>query len=279
MMECTYCHKHVNEGTAFCDACGEELMTSHRSVSISELSSIVLPPIIERYFSATLEEELKNAYYVSQVKRIDNEGSWEHMQLYFDYIYLRLMYEQDKDRFLSQEYPKEVALTVLNAFKTQSIEQEVRVILQQRYGELYQQHQLPSEVIAHIPQIYDCSNRELYRRIKGRTIRQAIGRGIVSFVKLFFLLGVIGLGYIGYTLYTEVGLDGINQTVLLDALSTHQNAIMILAGIAVAWGIQKAWNVKRDTIKRELFQTNKVLKKQIRKEVKPLFRKVKRRKI
>ena len=277
-MECTFCHKHLNEGTEFCDACGEELMTTHSPLSISQLDTVILPPVIERYFTSEFEEELKNAYYVSQIKRNDTEDTWEHMQLYFDYIYLRLMYEQDKDRFLSEDYPKDVAFAVLNALKTKTIEQDVRVVLQQRYGVLYQKHQLPPEVIAHIPLVYQCKNRELYRRIKGRTIGQAIGKGISSFLKAFLILAFVAALYTSYTVYTEVGLDGINETVLIDAALAQINIVYILAGVAAAWGIQKGWNLKRDNIKKDLFQTNKTLKKQIRKDVKPLFRKVKRRK-
>lgn len=278
-MECTFCHKHLNEGTEFCDACGEELMTSHSPLSISQIDSIVLPPVVERYFDMTLEEELKNAYYVSQIKRADMDDTWEHIGLYFDYVYLRLMYEQDKERFLSEDYPKDVALTILSALKTQTIEQEVRVVLQQRYGELYQKQQLPPEAIAHIPRVYDCNDRELYHRIKGRSLGQAIGRGMVSFIKVFLVLALVGIAYLGYTLYTDVGIEGLNETVVINAVIARINELLILAGVAAAWGIQKGWNVKRDTIKKDLFQTNKILKKQIRKEVKPLFRKVKRRKI
>lgn len=277
-MECSFCHKHLNEGTEFCDACGEELMVSHSTLSVSQLDAVVLPPIIERRYPSEFEEELKKAYYLSQVKQEDSADSWDHIQAYFDFIYLRLMYEDDKDRFLESEYPKDIAYNILNALKTLTIEQETRVILQQRYGELYQTHQLPDHVAHHIPLIYDTAERDLYKRIKGRSWGQIIGHGLVGFLVATILFLVLGGGYIAYTIFAESGLQGITPTTMLDAVQNYLDYVVILLALAFAWGIQKGWNLKRVNIKKDLFQKNKVFKKQIRKEIKPLVRKVKRRK-
>lgn len=277
-MECVVCNKKVNEMSLFCDKCGAQLLEAKVQLTIANIDPMIQPYEFNNPYSEDLEEEIRKAYYVSLLKDLTPGSYAVNVDKYFDYLYLRLLFEEEKHRLLDNEYPKEVAMDILLSFTKSTINNTVKELFSHRFKEDYTEKRIPKQVIERVPIIYISKERKIQNIVIARTLGGLLRRGILSFILSVLLLSVLSAILVGYQLYTTLTLQGITLTVFTDYIQTNMIYAYVPVGIAFVWAIFKAFTHNRSDVVKHMFTKNKALKKQIKKEIKPLVRRVKKRK-
>jgi hypothetical protein len=275
-MECITCSKKLNEMTFVCDNCGTRQLENRVEVTKDNIDALIQPNDFNNRYTDAFEEEARKAYFLSSINKHIHGENRENMMKYFDYFFLRLMYEEDRILFLDDEYPIEDAKTVLTSLTRRKITKKTKAVLSNRFTQTYRSLKIPSFAIEKVPYIYITKHRNKKKILKGRDTSQIIVSVISSFIVTYvvssFVVGVI----LGITLIRQ-GIVNPNQTAIQRYLNENPIYLFIPVVIAVVYAVFKGATDKKVDILDSLFK-NKRLKKQVRKEIRPLLKKVRRRK-
>lgn len=167
-MECINCNKEVNKITLYCDNCGTKFLTPIDSWTIDHVDDMLVKAEFKDRYSFELEEDIKKAYYISLILKETKGIVSVATRSFFDYFFLRLLFEEDKNEFLDVDYDPQVAKEILTALRTGIITDHVKAVLKTKYDEDYRNQRVPYSIIKKVPQIYMLKDRKLNNIINGK---------------------------------------------------------------------------------------------------------------
>ena len=182
-MECRQCSKVLNEMTVICDRCGSQQKESKPTFTFRELDKLIIFKKVDEPYPTVLQEYLKRAFFLSNIRSEESNSTKKAIDKYLDYIYLRLMYEKDKNILLTNNYPVEKANAILSSLVTMKCTKEMKGYIKEEFLEVYDKKELPQEVISRIEDVFimDYNLKQIIPKNSTKLFQQ-----ILKEEKLFF---------------------------------------------------------------------------------------------
>lgn len=278
-MECIVCKKQVNEMSLFCDKCGAQLLETKVKLDLNNIDEMIKPVDYQERFDEEFEDEIRKAYYLSLVRDSVSGEQKKNLDKYFDYFFLRLIYEEEKEFFLSDEYPKSIAKEITTALQKRTINKKMMDIFRQKYGQDYINKNIPENFVSKVPNVYITKERNTSKLVKGRSLFSLLFGLVFRFVLTYVFTSILLAAYIYFfPLRGQLTGGGLDRYIIENYVQDKMMIFAAHAGIVFLWSfIKTARSGKVDMVKYS-FKKNRKLKKQINKEVKVLAKKIKKRK-
>ncbi len=228
-MKCNECFKELNEMTLYCDRCGAQVSKEKIKLNFAVIEKTVIPLQIESEYKIDQVEEIKKAYFLSNIKSDFKGFKRRYIEQYIDYVLLRVYYEKNKVLLTTNDYDKERALALLETFENRKPHPIVLEILKEEYGDDYENKVIPKSITDKIESIY-CTNFSLRLLSPSRFLTRILITTFFGVIKMAVVLGLVGaMLYIGLPMIMP-GFD------LLSILQGNQYVYLIIGCILLILG-------------------------------------------
>ena len=153
-MICHQCLKPLNEMSLYCDRCGVKLPTEKVQFNFDTIDRYLLHPEKENVYPADLIVDIKKAYYLSTIIQEEHADNQDLIEKYLSYVYLRILYERDKNYLLTEEYSIPKAKAILTSLVSCKINKDMLDYLEEEFPEEMLHQTIPKEVLRNIDKPY-----------------------------------------------------------------------------------------------------------------------------
>lgn len=190
-MKCSECLKELNEMTLYCDRCGAQVAKEKMKLSFEDVERNVVPLTIESTFKLDQVDEIKKAYFLSNIKQDFKGYKRRYINQYIDYVLLRVYYEKNKVLLTTSEFDIKKALAILETFELRKPTSTVFEILKEEYGEDYEIKVIPRSITDQIKNVY-CTNFNLRLLSPSRFGFKILFTTIVGIIRVSIFFAIIG---------------------------------------------------------------------------------------
>ena len=222
-MKCRECFKELNEMTLYCDRCGAQLSEEKISLTFKDIQKHILPIVIETSLSINQLDEIRIAYFLSNIRKDFRGFKKRYIEQYIDYVLLRTYYEKNKVLLTTEDFDKERALDLLLTFDKRKPQPLVFDILKEEYGDDYENKVIPKVIIDQVERIYD-TKFNIKILSPSRFIFKTTFTILLGFIKILLIIGATGC--IAYFALPIVSID-------FDLLHYVTSNTYIILGIGV----------------------------------------------
>lgn len=229
-MICHQCLKPLNDLSLYCDRCGVKLHTEKVEFEFDTLEKYILNPQKEISYPIDLVSDIKKAYYLTTIIEEENADNQTLIEEYLMYVYLRILYERDKNYLLTDQYSSPKAKAILNSLVNRKITKELKDYLEEEFPEEIEHQILPKEILKNIDKPYLTELN--IKKILPKTSKIAIWFCIIkSILMTTIVLIIIGAGL----LYLYFLPDGLTTSQMLDQTSQilQNNLLYVIGGVAL----------------------------------------------
>ena len=225
-MQCNECLKELNEMTIYCDRCGAQLSKEKMPLSFEIIEKNVLPIHLETPYGRSQMTEIKNAYFLSNIRKDFRGFKRKYIDQYIDYVLLKIYYLKNKAILTTNDYDPQKAIQLLHAFESKKISKEVYEILKEEYGDDYENRVIPKSITERVEKVYlheyNISNlsgakfavRTIISTLIG-AFKAAIILGAIGAILYFVLLQTSALNLLDIVLSTPIAMIGTGVLVLI----------------------------------------------------------------
>ncbi len=260
-MKCKECFKELNEMTAFCDRCGAQLTEERMELSFKIIQENIIPLEIETTYTKDHQEEIKNAYFLSNIRNDFRGGKRKYIDQYIDYVLLRTYYEKNKRLLTTGEFEKKKALSILNAFINRRPDNVIYEILKEEYGDDYDNRVIPKGITNNVEKVY-LSEYNLKKLNPSKFFSKAVTNILISTIKSLVFFGVIGgaLYFVMPMVITDFD--------LVEYILSNQYIVFALAGVILIRGLVKSHKNRKYYPFEDIINSNEGLKRRIKMDIK-----------
>lgn len=266
-MKCNECLKELNEMTLYCDRCGAQLSKEKINLNFEVIEKQVLPLGLETYFTKNQTEEIKTAFFLSNIKNDFKGFKRRYIDQYIDYVLLRTYYEKNKFILTSKEYDLEKALGLLTTFEKHKPTQIAKEILEEEYGDDYENKVIPKTITDQVERIY-CVNYNLRLLSPVRFLSRIIFTTLIGSIRMAIPVGAIFAG--AYILLPDLVEPNMSNPILFATLG----GILLVLGYLSSRKNRKYYPFE-DIIKRNS-EFNKHVKTEMKKRIKTIKYRIKK---
>jgi hypothetical protein len=190
-MNCNECLKELNEMTLYCDRCGAQVAKEKMSLTFEEVEKQVLPIVIESPYGTHHQMEIRNAYFLSNIRKDFKGFKRQYIEQYIDYVLLFTYYMKNRVHLTTSEFDPKKALAVLNTFYERKPDPIVSEILAEEYGDDYTNRIIPKNVTDRIEKLY-LSDFNLNKISTTKFLPKIILSTVKGMLKVGILFAIIG---------------------------------------------------------------------------------------
>jgi len=183
----------------YCDRCGVKLHNERIEFEFDNIEKYLIQPKKENLYPADLITDIKKAYYLSTIIDEENIDNQNLIEKYLNYVYLRILYERDKNFLLTDHYSTPKAKAILSSLVSRKITKEMMDYLEEEFPEEIEKQCLPKDVIHNIdkPYLTELNIHKLLPKKSKMAVWFSVVKSII-FTALFFILIGGGLFYLYY---------------------------------------------------------------------------------
>lgn len=260
-MKCNECFKELNDMTLYCDRCGAQLSEEKTPLTFDKILDNVLPISIESSLQPDHVEEIKTAYFLSNIRTDFRGFKKKYIDQYIDYVLLRTYYEKNKVLLTTRDFDKEKALHLLLALESKKLTSEAQMILLEEYAEDYENKIIPKSLTDQIIGVY-CTNFNLKMLNPTRFFTKSLGTVLGGVIKVAIILGIVGaIAFFGLQ-YFAPSID------LLDIVNSFAYSYIILGGVLLILGTIISRKKREFYPLEDIVSHNQVFKKHIKNDMK-----------
>lgn len=247
--------------TLYCDRCGAQLSKEKMKLNFMIIEKNVVPLTIESDFKIDQIDEIKKAYFLSNIKKDFKGFKRRYIDQYIDYVLLRVYYEKNKVLLTTNDYDKQRALALFETFENRKPDPLVLEILQEEYGEDYENKVIPKSIVDRIEHIY-CTNFNLRILSPSRFLTRILMTTIGGVIKMALILGVLGaILYVGLPTVIP-GFD------LIQTITTYTYSYAIIGVVLLVLGYFTSKGQRVYYPFEDIINSNSVFKKHIKTNMK-----------
>lgn len=252
----------------FCDRCGAQLKTEKENINFESLEKQVLPIEIENPYGKDHESEIRNAYFLSNIRKEYKGKKLKYINQYIDYVLIRTYYEKNKRSLMTKDFRKDKAHDLLTSLTEMKLNKGVLDLLEEEYQEDYQNKKIPKHILNKVLKVY-IPEFDLKKLNQSKKFTKTIGNVIKSTIKTAIVFGIIlGIVYAGLT---------VGMPTLIDTIMEVPYILYAVIGIVGFIGITKGSKKGNDFPYQDAISSNSVFKKHIMTEGKKRLKTLKYR--
>jgi|LGVE01.1.fsa_nt_gb hypothetical protein len=153
-MECKECFKQLNKMTIFCDRCGAQLTKDKIEVNVNLLEKLVAPIKIENPYVRDHNKEIRNALFLSNIRKDFKGRKLRYVDQIIDYTLLRNYYEKNKRFLLTKDFSRNKAYEIFKAFTEKKMNKVTIKILEEEFPDDYKEKRIPLSIINNVDKVY-----------------------------------------------------------------------------------------------------------------------------
>lgn len=256
-MECNQCLKQLNEMTIVCDRCGTILSKDKQTLYEDDLEKLIVLDKEEDLYPSHLQEDIKKAYFLSLVRNeVKDKRQRKRIDEFIHYIYLRVMYQRDKDMLLTPDYSIPKAKTILTSLVNRSIHTDLLGYMQEEFPEDFDNKTIPFSVMNKVEKIY-ITDYKLGKLLPKKDLTSMIFTSISYFIKYTLIIVPMALAIIaGYLFYQGQDITTIS-TQIISYISTQPNLVVMVAGSILILSILRALFSNQNSLFSFILKQNK----------------------
>lgn len=269
-MICRECNKRLNEMTLICDSCGANILYEKQQLDDEGFIKKILPNEHKDKYSKELKEVIRNAYYLSNIKKDYSGASKKYVDKYIEYAFLRVYYEENKLMLLTRDFPKETTLEIYQTLVDKKIGKDMSKIMLNVYKDDYENKKLPELITNNVEKVY-LPNFNINRINSNRLFRSSFSLIIKESIKSAISFLLIGLTIL---LLSSI-LDG--TKIVSDTINDFRYNIHLVIGLGLISGIY--FGIKRidEFPVKDSINSDPVFKKHIKIEAEKKLKTIKYR--
>jgi len=240
-----------------------KLPTEKVQFNFDTIDRYLLHPEKENVYPADLIVDIKKAYYLSTIIQEEHADNQDLIEKYLSYVYLRILYERDKNYLLTEEYSIPKAKAILTSLVSCKINKDMLDFLEEEFPEEMLHQTIPKEVIRNIDKPYITEHN--IKKILPKKSKIAIFISIFKFIIITTLWITIIGGGLFYLYYQK---DGLSTTQIIEKVQLLlQNNLPITIGIIgfiLLIGIIRGLRNKKLRFVTKIMKQNKQFSKHVK---------------
>lgn len=254
-MKCNECLKELNEMTLYCDRCGAQVSREKHTLTFEQVENMVLPIEIETTYGNYHQAEIRNAFFLSNIRKDFRGAKRNYIEQYIDYVLLFTYYMKNKVHLTTKEFDPQKALALLNTFYNRKPDPKVYELLEEEYGDDFENRVIPKNITDKVQRLYLSDYNP--KKLKSSTFPvKTLISTIKGMIKVAFVLALVGaILYLG-------GMNPIR--ILLNRPPALIGSIIVIIGV----GFISTRKERKYYAFEHIIDSNEVLKKQIKNDMK-----------
>ena len=269
-MKCNECLKELNEMSLYCDRCGAQVSRTKMPLTYEEVEKQVLPIEIETPYGSHHQNEIRNAFFLSNIRKDFRGAKRVYIEQYIDYVLLLTYYMKNRIHLTTTEFAPEKALALLNTFYERKPDPKVFELLEEEYGDDYTNRVIPKTITDRVEKLY-LSDYKLSQLNPTRLLSKTVIATLKGMVKVSVIFALIGaLLYVALPMLVS----GFNLISFILNNPINLGILIVLLGLSgyIITSKQRKYLAFEDII-----NTNDFIKKQIRTDIKKKIKTLKYR--